>query len=218
MFYYCDIPQKLYRELNQSGAVKKYFDVRYVGKCIDLIEQYYASTDATTHKGWESFYEAVQGWNGLKNAAVEISKLFPNADVQDIKRYVYHRVIGQTWNGLNRELILVQDLSHWFPELNIHRASFEIDHQYCIDVEVRLGEQVLLGIQLKPESYQRMSAPSQMQSKQAHYIKNEQYAKDYAPYLYVYYNGTTGEILNIEQVFDYIKSLMNNANTEAAKW
>jgi len=213
MFYVCGIPQKLYRELNQSGKVKKYFDVRYVGKCIDLIEQYYQSTTEPNPKGWETFYAETKGWDGMRHASEEICKLFPDADPQDIKRYVFHRVIGQTWNGLNRELILVETLSFAFPQLNVARASFEIDHEYCIDVEVRKGEQVLLGIQLKPESYQRMSAPSQMQSKQAHYIKNELYAQHYAPYLYVYYNGTNGDLLNMEQVTDHIKSLLSNANT-----
>jgi len=29
----------------------------------------------------------------------------------------------------------------------------------------------------------------------------------------VYYNGTNGDLLNMEQVTDHIKSLLNNANT-----
>jgi hypothetical protein len=54
MFYLCGIPQKLYRELNQSGKVKRYFDVRYVGKCIDLIEQYYQSTTEPNPKDMQA--------------------------------------------------------------------------------------------------------------------------------------------------------------------
>jgi predicted phosphoadenosine phosphosulfate sulfurtransferase len=91
----------------------------------------------------------------------------------------------------------VEALAFAFPQLNVARASFEIDHEYCIDVEVRKGEQVLLGIQLKPESYQRMSAPSQMQSKQATTSKTNSMRSTYAPYLYVYYNGTDGDQADI---------------------
>ena len=218
MIHICAIPRDLYLKLNRSKEIDDFFKVKNVGKCIDLIEQYYRSTSEPTPKGWEEFYGEAQGWDGLRIAVEEMCKIYPDADPQHIKKYVYHRVISQTWDGLNMELILMQDLAYNFTKLNISKTSFEVDHEYCIDIEVRDGDEILCGIQVKPLSYQHMSSPHQLRAKQNHYRKNEQYKQKYAPYVYVYYNKATGELLDVQNLFNYIKTLSNSANTQTYKW
>jgi len=211
--------QKLYEDLNKNKDIKKYFGISYVGSCISLITNYYKSTDEPTFKGWEKYYADIQGWAGTKNVKEEICKLLPSIDSSHIAFYIYERVIVQTWNGHQSEIILVKDLKHQFPNLTITRAAYEIDVKYFIDIEVREGDKLLLGIQLKPHTYKNMSSPSQLQDKQMHYLKNEEYKVTFeAPYKYVYYNRETCEFYEVIELFDLIKSLMTNANSETCKW
>jgi hypothetical protein len=219
MFKLHKLPQALYLKLNQSKEIQRWFHSPVVGTCTKLIADYHESTSTPTYEGWVQYYADVQGWDGTKKAKDEICKVFLDVDPKQISEYVYHRVIRQTWNGHNWELILVNDIQHHFPNLNVTRTAPEIDLKYFIDIELRENDVLILGIQVKPHSYRNMSKPSQLQDKQKHYIGNEEYSKQFnAPYVYVYYNRETGEFYDVEQLFDLIKSLIPNANPQAYKW
>jgi hypothetical protein len=110
-----------------------------------------------------------------------LTERLPDLDEMTIKRYIYHRVLGQTWNGFAKELMVIHDLNLAFPEATFKRTSFTIDHDYCIDAEMYFGETLILGVQIKPESYLMMNTPYQMKAKEGHRAKKRTLQRTVCP-------------------------------------
>lgn len=212
MIYTIDIPNDTFKALNKNAKINPFFYKTYVGECVRLVSDYYQTTTNPTPEGWEQYYQEVQGWDGLKVVYQELKKRLPELEDLTIKKYIFHRVIGQTWNGFAKELMTIEELNYAFPDAHFARTTFEVDHNYCIDAEMFFNKTLLLGLQIKPESYRIMSTPYQQRAKEQHRIKNEQYKEKYAPYVYVYYDKNG--IVDREQLFNQINLYLHYANSK----
>jgi len=187
-YYTLSIPTAVYRKLNKKQSINKYFKTEYVGNCMELITDFYKTTSDYTHKAWEDYYKEIVGFTQLELVYEKIKELSEQKDIY-LKRYVWHRVIGQTWNGFRNEIGIIEELQAEFKNVKIYKTSFEKDHEYCIDAEMYSNNTLLLGIQIKPISYKLMNSPYQLKAKENHKAKNEKYKSKYAPYIYVYHKN-----------------------------
>jgi len=188
-FYAVPLDDKVFRDLNKNRSVNHYFGIRYVGECVRLISNFYHQTHTLSKKEWECYYRDEQGFEGLTYVTEKLEHLLPNLDRHTIKQYIFHRVIGQTWNGFANELLVIEELKQEFPNCDILKTSFEVDHEYCIDAEMFHNTDLLLGIQIKPITYKLMNTEYQRKAKENHLQKNFEYQKMYAPFVYVYYDN-----------------------------
>jgi len=205
-FYEISLSNSLFGELNKNRSINKFFGIRYVGECVRLISEYHETTKNPTQKGWEEFYSVIQGFEGLTYVTKELCALLPDLEVKSIKKYIFHRVIGQTWNGYANEMLIIKELNAEFPSCEILKTSFEVDHEYCIDAEMFHNTDLLLGIQIKPISYRKMNTEYQRQAKENHRQKNIQYQNLYAPYVYVYYDNH--KIVDKKELLNQISTII----------
>ena len=185
------IDENKYRSVNKDRDVNVYFGVEYVGRCQKLFNDYYIQAVKVDRKDWEKYYGENFGWNKLADVYYKIEdmcKTRHNLTEQEIKQYIFYRVIGQTWNGLIKEEEVITQLVRSFPDYNFSKTSFDMDHNFCIDWEMYLENKLVLGLQVKPVTYLYMNSPYQLKAKENHRAKNNKYAKFYAPYIYVYYD------------------------------
>lgn len=206
--YKVPIDDVKYRKLNKDKSINSYFGVKYVGKCVKIFNDYYLSTVKITKEGWEKYYGDNFGYQKLGYVMGKIQEKCYSYGLNDaeIKKYILHRVIGQTWNGMMNEEIVISELNRSFPKCTFNKTTFEIDHEYCIDWEMFYKGSLLLGIQVKPISYKYMSTPYQLRAKENHKIKNKSYSQQYAPYVYAYYKD--GEIKEKEELINKINTIL----------
>jgi len=179
----------LYREWNKDRALNSFFSSKRVGKCIKLLDDYYQSVNGdVSPKGWEEYYLSQTNREALMNAANFIKDKY-KIDLQSAAEYVFHRVIGQTWNGMVYELRCIQELQKEFPNIEFKKAPYEIDEQYCTDWEAFSNGKLLFGIQIKPESYQHMKSPYQLKAKENHQKQVEAYKERFGvAHFFIYYS------------------------------
>jgi len=200
------LDEKLFRTLNKDKGINQFFGIRYVGECMKTINDFYFNSEDRTHKGWEAWYKQKIGFDKLMYVSHRCNIKLPDLPYEDLKRYTYFRVIGQTWNGFSRELSIIEELKEHF-NCEIRKTTFDIDHNYCIDAELVENDMILLGIQIKPISYKKMNTTYQLKAKENHKKKNDEYAKLYAPYLYVFYDN--GEIANKQETINKINTIIH---------
>lgn len=207
-FYLNDLDKRIYSKLNKSRKVNKFFGIEYVGKCLEMISNAYQACQGLmfTKDLWEGWYDAEWGFEKLRTVSEWLHEIHPEIDLDDIKRYVFFRVIAQTWNGFLNEELIIDEMREIFTGVDIRRTAYHIDHEYCIDAEFVIKDQILLGVQVKPISYKYMSTPYQLKAKENHRVKNELYRKMYAPYIYVYYKDNT--ITDRIQTFNKINTIL----------
>lgn len=206
-FYKQPLRNELYRKLNKDQSVNHFFQTKYVGQCMAIIADFHQFSDDRTHKGWEYWYRCTVGYKQLSYVTQRINLKHKYLDEDEVKQYVFYRVIGQTWNGYQREQLVMQELQEAFPNTEIIKTDFEKDHNYCIDAEIVKDGYIMLGIQIKPISYKMMSSVYQNKAKANHKERNENYARMYAPYLYVYYDGD--DIVDKEETINKINTIMH---------
>ena len=211
MHYTITIPNDTFKALNKNAKINPFFYKSYVGECVRLVSDYYQTTTNPTPAGWEQYYQDVQGWDGLRTVYKELQKRLPELDEATIKKYIYHRVIGQTWNGFARELSVIEELNYAYPDAHFKRTPFEVDHDYCIDAEMYHNKTLILGFQIKPESYRMMNTPYQVRAREMHRLKNEEYKQKFAPYIYIYYDKDG--IVDREQLYNQINTFLHYANS-----
>lgn len=200
------ITKAAYQTLNRDRIVNQWFSKDKVGECIRLLSDYMEADPSPTKRGWEEFYGLIQGYDGLTEASSAIHRMYPAIDLEYCKRYVHFRVIGQTWNGYQKEMNVIEQLRAEYPKMEIKKTSFEVDHEFCIDVELFSHGVLLLGIQVKPSSYIKMNTPYQQRVKEAHKEKNEAYKASFAPYIYVYYEDD--QIVDKQGVLNQIDAIL----------
>ena len=108
-YYTLSIPTAVYRKLNKKQSINKYFKTEYVGNCMELITDFYKTTSDYTHNAWEDYYKEIVGFTQLELVYEKIKELSEQKDIY-LKRYVWHRVIGQTWNGFRNEIGIIEEL------------------------------------------------------------------------------------------------------------
>jgi hypothetical protein len=207
-YYHHGISNIIYKKLNKDKFVNKFFAVKYVGSCMQLISDFNKKSETKTHKDWETYYDNRIGFEKLNQISIRINVQYPHLDIDLVKRYVFFRVIGQTWNGYRKEFYIIDSLQKEFTNCTITKTDFEKDHEYCIDAEMHQNGNLVLGIQIKPISYKKMNTTYQLKAKENHKAKNDKYAKDYAPYVYVYYDKD--EIVDKQETLNNINKIYAN--------
>lgn len=126
-----------------------------------------------------------------------------NFTYEDAKKQLYQRVFYDTWNGLNKEISVIDELKKLYPNYVFNKCNGHTDMLYAVDVEINTKDnQLISGIQVKPVSY---LYKKQQYLKDAHELnksKNQKYIEENnVPVLYLYYN----ESYNILNTPDFQK-------------
>lgn len=127
--------------------------------------------------------------------AKTLSNLF-NLSLKTAMQYCIYRILDQSWNGYLKEVKAVKEIQTILNNLStnkkylVRHSNWNIDKNFAIDAEVFLideatkKEKLVLGIQLKPESFTRAykyttwgkAAMKQNLEKQLKYV-NEKHVK-----------------------------------------
>lgn len=109
---------------------------------------------------------------------------------------VRFRVICETWNGIIfREHNTKETLQRIFPELTIKETLGEIDYTYAVDLEFFRENQLLCGVQVKPQSYTN-NAPYIVKARKANAVKYELYKEKFGVPVFTIISNSKGTILN----------------------
>lgn len=164
----------------------------------DLNYKYGRTRESLIHKG-RLLYQAV-----LKDG----NKL--NLTEKECVYAVMFRVLGETWNGIViREQNTVKNLNKSLTDMgysvDIRKTEGSFDYKYEVDFEVFVGDKLICGIQVKPESYRRGETKELIVTKQINKVKNDKYEEEFGKRVYYVYSKTDGTILNSEVINDIIR-------------
>lgn len=172
-----------------------------------LIDDYYHSTDLFCAAGWENYYLTPQREDRLGDIITEIAPIL-KASEEDVYDYVFYRVLGQTYNGYLIELNIIEELQNEFPDLDMLKATYELDEKYFTDFECYKGDKLVFGSQIKPISYKRMSTGYQIRAKQNHEAQRKAYIEKFkVPHFIIFYEQ--GKILDKEKVIGKINIILH---------
>jgi hypothetical protein len=182
------VPEKLYKELNKDRKLNRYFSAQAVGKCVKIYDDYYhLVTGDISKEGWKKYYYDQVDREALINAA-QFIKLKYQTDWKEAAEYVFYRTVGQTWNGMQEEINIIQQLDKYFPLIDFEKAPYELDSEYFTDWQAFSGEYLLFGIQIKPHTYKLMSSAYQVKARENHTAQKERYKEIYkVGHFMVYY-------------------------------
>lgn len=196
-----------YRKLNKNKAINKYFRSSSVGKCMQLIDDFFRTAQDFNKRAWVNYYYDKMGTARLTeitDAITEQTKI----DREIIKRYVFHRVLGQTYNGFVTEIKVLQQMQKEFEGLDFTKTDYLLDEQYFTDFEVYCGNELVFGGQIKPISYLYMSSPYQKKAKENHEKQRQAYSDMFrVPHLIVYYDD--GKLHEKDKVFNKINLILS---------
>jgi hypothetical protein len=208
--YEVPIDDFLYREFNKDKSINSFFKASRVGKCMQLIDEYYLEVRGEISKdGWKDYYLSKINRENLVQASNFIKEKY-KIDLTTASEYVFHRVVGQTWNGFLSEINCVDNLREYFPNLEFRKTPYEIDEEYCTDWEAYSNDKLVFGVQMKPESYQYMRTPYQLKVKEFHEAQVEKYKQRFGVgHFFVYHYK--GKFIHSQPLIDKINTylLMN---------
>jgi hypothetical protein len=206
IIYKQPISNDLYRKLNKDRTLNAFFRSDKVGKCVQIFDDYYQSVSGDIKsQDWESYYLARVEREKLMNPVKYLEKThkMPTKPAAD---YVFHRVVGQTWNGMVYELRCIKTLENFFPNLEFRKTPYDIDENYCTDWEA-YNDKLLFGIQIKPESYRYMNSSYQNKAKQRHEEQVKKYQEEFnVPHFFIYY--TDGKMIQDTTLFNKINTYL----------
>lgn len=206
VIYPTPIDSALYREFNKDRRLNTFFQSTKVGKCVKMFDDYYQSVNGDIRqKGWRDYYLNNADRIALLNATDFIVEKY-KIGTQTAAEYVFHRVVGQTWNGMVYEMRCIDTLQKYFPNIEFKKAPYELDENYCVDWQA-FDNKLLFGIQIKPESYRYMNSPYQIKAKERHQEQIEKYKKEFnVPHFFVYY--TDGKMVQDIDLFNKINTYL----------
>lgn len=101
---------------------------------------------------------------------------------------VYYRVLGETWNGVIREKQCFDQIQLLLPQVRIQKVDPSFDHTYAVDGLLYRDQELLFGVQIKPNSYMS-TKPYILKARRSNVRKNEKFTKKYkVPVLDLYYD------------------------------
>ena len=201
------IDSYIYSKLNKNKAINRYFRSDSVGKCMQLIDDCFRTAEQFSKRSWVDYYYAQKGTERLTEITDAISEV-TKIDREIIKRYVFHRVLGQTYNGFITEIKVLQEIQNEFEGLDFTKTEYYLDEQYFTDFEAYCGNELVLGGQIKPISYLYMSTPYQKKAKENHNNQREAYSKMFrVPHILVYYDD--GKLYEKQKVFNKINLILS---------
>lgn len=125
--------------------------------------------------------------------------------LQDCIECVRFRTICETWNGIIlREKNTIETLKKNLKNVVFKKVVGEFDHKYAVDYEIYKNNNLILGIQIKPPSYNSRSSFI-MTAKKANYKKNLAYKNNFGANVLYVYSTSKGNIKNIDIVSKIIK-------------
>lgn len=186
-YFKYDIPKALYSKLKKDSKLSRMFWSSNVGKCSELFDKFmFDDNYSFNEKEWVRYYFDNVDREILNKISYYIVDT-QNSSLVDAKKYVFHRILGQTWNGMLKEIELIDQLKVEFPQIKFNKTSHDIDENYFTDWEA-YSENLLFGIQIKPISYKHMASPFQLKSKEHHNKQLELYKKTFnVPHIIIYY-------------------------------
>ena len=209
------IPSEIYQKINGDRGIGEQMDPKKMGMCMELISDYLSQEPNPTKKGWEDYYFSIQP----KEPLIEASNYLINElgiDQTNAKRYVYFRIIGQTWNGMVNEFRVIEQLQEKFPTIEFKKTDFKKDNELFTDWEgfTNSGE-LLFGIQVKPITYYFMGQDWQLKVKESHKGKIQTYENLYhVPHYMVYYDPDSSEVLFQFELYPSLKELLKSVGNE----
>lgn len=205
-----NIPIDIYRKLNKDSIINYGFRSDNVGKCMDLLSDFISTGQELTKTNWENYYFSKQSKEPLIQLSHTISRR-QGIPLNLSKRYVFYRVIGQTWNGTMSEKMVIMELGENLPHIEFRKTDFVKDEKLFTDWEGYDKESggLLFGIQVKPTTYYTMESDHQNESHHNHNVQRNEYKRIYGvPHYMVYYDN--GRIYNRDSVIETIKFELEN--------
>lgn len=201
--YQNPVDPKTYSTLNKDRYINKHFNSKSVGKCMQLIDDYYQSAETFTALGWELYYlEMYEG--RLQEIAEIIQDQYLWISEITALDYAFFRTVGQTFNGFVKEMKIIKKLSMEFVNLDFEKAPYELDEKYFTDFQIFYRGELFMGGQIKPISYKYMNTPYQKKAKENHEAQRKLYMETFqVPHTMIYYDGN--------RVVEY-KELRNKIN------
>lgn len=185
--------KKLEKINKKDRIVLKSFDIEDSFKCsskrINQINVNYGRTRIELNHYADVLYGCIIATgNSLKITRAECRYL------------VLYRVIGETWNGMIREVNTMDVLKETFgQEYSFEKTSGKKDVIYEVDIEVFHKRKLVCGLQVKPQSY-RGYFNGKEEVLALNKEKNDLYTKEKnVPVIYVY-SKVNGEIINKEVI------------------
>ena len=205
-YFKYDIPNSLYQKLKKDKKLSRMFWSSNIGKCSELFDLFIRDDKYLfDDKEWIRYYfDNVD--KSILNDICNYIVVTHHCELVDAKKYVFHRILGQTWNGMIKEIELINELKLDFPNIDFRKTTHDIDENYFTDWEA-YSETLLFGIQIKPISYKHMSAPYQLKSKEHHQKQLELYKEKFnVPHIIIYYQGDT--FYDKEYVLNQINTIL----------
>lgn len=166
---------------------------------VELIEQHIGGADCcdvvsqgTVKDFGKNLYEAQQEFWGEERYTLE----------QCVK-WEYDLFVSQSLKGDTMETKAISKLSRRLDDisnLKLEESNEIVDNEYRIDIEVSINENILMGIQVKPNSYHNMRTEVKYQNNSA----NKLYSGDV---FYLYYDYDTENFENLEQIEEEIRKI-----------
>lgn len=132
-----------------------------------------------------------------------------NISLEKAINYVYIRVLDETWKGYETELNAAKDMEpicNQYSNLTISHADLMKDNQYAVDFEIFQGENLILGVQIKPTTYRDSSNPGVIRDKKTNEQKNQNYYNEFgAKVLYLYTDW--GKVVNMNELQEQLTQL-----------
>ena len=206
VIYKQPIAKDTYRKLNKDRTLNTFFRSDKVGKCVQIFDEYYHSVNGDIKsEEWEEYYLSRVDRQKLIDAVRYLESSYKMI-AKTAADYVFHRVVGQTWNGMVYELRCIDTLKRFFPNLEFRKTPYDIDENYCTDWEA-YNDKLLFGIQIKPESYNYMNSAYQNKAKERHQEQVKKYQEEFnVPHFFVYY--ADGKMIQDTTLFNKINTYL----------
>jgi hypothetical protein len=205
MFFKLNIPDKIYKELNRDRSLNYHFRAKNVGECSKIYDEFRLSGGGNK-KQWKDFYFTKQPKEPLLIASNYIVDKY-HISLKIAKEYVAYRVIGQTWNGMKNEELIISELQEEFKNITFKKSDYYKDQNLFVDWEAYENKTLLFGIQIKPLSYLKMSSPYQLKAKDNHNKQANEYKRIFkVPHIIIYYDWN--KIHNPVKVFNKINTIL----------
>lgn len=142
--------------------------------------------------------------------------------LEECEECVFYRVIGETWNGIMvREEETINNLKRIFSALfkgtkdfSFKKTGGDEDARYAVDFEVFDGEKLILGLQIKPDSYKTASKDVLGNIHELNIKKNLMYKRDKGADVTYVYSDLRGAMSNQG---DVIKALLASSQVSRMK-
>lgn len=199
--------KSLYSKLKKDTKLSRMFWSSNVGKCSEIFDNFFRDDTFDFSKSeWIRYYFSVVSKDVLNDISDYIFDNY-NCQLIEAKQYVFHRVLGQTWNGMVNEMNVIRDISNDFPNIKFIKTKHEIDENYFTDWEAYSNDKLLFGIQIKPISYKKMSGAFQLKSKEHHNKQRDLYKREFnVPHIIIYYENNT--LYDRDYVFNQINTIL----------